>query len=104
MRAHEAGALHAEGGHHGPSWLSTPPDVNALVPALWARSVRRSDAGALTVAGVDVWDLAGEFGTPAYVIDEDDFRSRARQFKQDFDEVFQDLCGGADVYLSLIHI
>jgi len=100
MRAHEAGALHAEGGHHGPSWLSTPPDVNALVPALWARSVRRSDAGALTVAGVDVRDLAGEFGTPAYVIDEDDFRSRAREFKQDFDEVFQDLCGGADVYYA----
>ena len=100
MRAHEAGALHAEGGHHGPSWLSTPPDVNALVPALWARSVRRSDVGALTVAGVDVRDLAGEFGTPAYVIDEDDFRSRAREFKQDFDEVFQHLCGGADVYYA----
>jgi diaminopimelate decarboxylase len=100
MRAHEAGALHAEGGHHGPSWLSTPPDVNALVPALWARSVRRSEAGALTVAGCDVRDLAGEFGTPAYVIDEDDFRSRAREFKQDFDEVFQHLCGGADVYYA----
>jgi len=100
MRAHEAGALHAEGGHHGPSWLSTPPDVNALVPALWARSVRRSAAGALTVAGVDVRDLASEFGTPAYVIDEDDFRSRAREFKQTFDEVFQHLCGGADVYYA----
>ena len=100
MRAHEAGALHAEGGHHGPSWLSAPQDVNALVPALWARSVRRSDAGALTVAGLDVRDLASEFGTPAYVIDEDDFRSRAREFKQAFDEVFQDLCGGADVYYA----
>jgi diaminopimelate decarboxylase len=103
MRAHEAGAMHGEGdqrGHGGPSWLSPPQDVNALVPALWARSVRRSDAGALTVAGLDVRDLASEFGTPAYVIDEDDFRSRAREFKQVFDEVFQDLCGGADVYYA----
>jgi diaminopimelate decarboxylase len=71
-----------------------------LVPALWARSVRRSEAGALTVAGLDVRDLASEFGTPAYVIDEDDFRSRAREFKQAFAEVFQDLCGGADVYYA----
>ncbi len=100
MRAHEAGALHAEGGQHGPSWLSPPRDVNALVPALWARSVRRSQSGALTVAGLDVRDLAQEFGTPAYVIDEDDFRFRARQFKAAFAEVFRDLCGGADVYYA----
>jgi diaminopimelate decarboxylase len=100
MRAHEAGALHAEGGHHGPSWLSAPRDVNALVPALWAGSVRRSDSGALTVSGLDVRDLASRFGTPAYVIDEDDFRARAREFSRAFDEVFQDLCGGADVYYA----
>jgi diaminopimelate decarboxylase len=100
MRAHEAGALHAEGGHHGPSWLSPPQDVNALVPALWARSVRRCDTGALTVAGLDVRVLAKQFGTPAYVIDEDDFRSRAREFKAAFAEVFGDLCGGADVYYA----
>jgi diaminopimelate decarboxylase len=100
MRAHEAGALHAEGGNHGPSWLSSPRDVNALVPALWARSVRRCEAGSLTVGGLDVRDLAGQFGTPAYVIDEDDFRARAQEFRQAFGEVFQDLCGGADVYYA----
>src|SRR5665647_873761 len=100
MPAHEAGALHAEGGHRGPSWLRAPEDVNALVTSLWARSVRRGDAGALTVGGLDVREVAEEYGTPAYVIDEDDFRSRAREFKQAFDEVFQDLCGGVDVYYA----
>jgi len=102
MRAHEAGALHAAGGpgQRGPSWLRPPQDVNALVPALWARSVRRGPAGALTVAGLDVREIAGEFGTPAYVIDEDDFRARAGEFKVAFDEVFRDLCGGADVYYA----
>ena len=100
MRSHEAGALHAEGGHRGPSWLRPPQDVNALVPALWARSVHRGDGGELTVDGLDVREIAGEFGTPAYVIDEDDFRSRASDFKEAFDEVFQDLCGGADVYYA----
>ncbi|MEP7035416.1 MAG: diaminopimelate decarboxylase, partial [Actinomycetota bacterium] len=43
---------------------------------------------------------ASEFGTPAYVIDEDDFRSRAREFKQAFGDAFQDLCDGADVYYA----
>ena len=100
MPAHEAGALHAEGGHRGPAWLRAPEDVNALVPSLWARSVRRGDAGALTVGGLDVREVASEFGTPAYVIDEDDFRSRAREFKEAFAEAFQDLCGGADVYYA----
>ncbi len=100
MPAHEAGALHAEGGHRGPSWLRPPEDVNALVPSLWARSVRRGDGGALTIGGLDVREVASEFGTPAYVIDEDDFRSRAREFKEAFGEAFQDLCGGAEVYYA----
>jgi len=102
MRAHEAGALHAEGsGHSGPSWLSAPRDVNDLVPALWARSVRRCDEGALTVAGLDVREIANQFGTPAYVVDEADFRARAREFKGAFGAVFADLCGGpADVYYA----
>jgi diaminopimelate decarboxylase len=54
----------------------------------------------LTVGGLDVREVAREFGTPAYVVDEDDFRSRAREFQQAFDEVFRDLCGGADVYYA----
>ena len=99
VRAHEAGALHAEGSS-GPSWLRPPQDVNALVRPLWAAHVDRRDDGALSVAGVDVRELARQFGTPAYVLDEDDFRGRARGFKQAFDEAFADLCGGADVYYA----
>jgi diaminopimelate decarboxylase len=99
VRAHEAGALHAEGSS-GPSWLRPPQDVNALVRPLWSANVDRRDDGALSVAGVDVRELARQFGTPAYVLDEDDFRARARRFKQAFDEVFADLCGGVDVYYA----
>ncbi|HET6666756.1 MAG TPA: diaminopimelate decarboxylase [Intrasporangium sp.] len=99
MRAHEAGALHAEG-YGGPTWLEPPGDVSALVPSLWASSVGRSANGVLTVGGVSVVDLAREFGTPAYVLDEDDFRSRAREFRQTYAEVFDDLCGGADVFYA----
>ena len=99
MRAHEAGALHADGYGH-PSWLRVPADVNALVPSLWAGSVGRGGDGVLTVAGISVLDLAREFGTPAYVIDEDDFRTRAGAFRDTYAEVFDDLCGGADVYYA----
>ena len=99
MHAHEAGALHAEG-YRGPSWLRTPVDVNALVPSLWATSVGRGGDGVLTVGGVSVTELAREFGTPAYVIDEDDFRSRAREFKQTYAAVFDGLSGGADVFYA----
>jgi diaminopimelate decarboxylase len=84
VRAHEAGALHAEVGHRGPAWLRTPENVNALLPQLWPRTVTRADSGALTVGGKDVRDLAQEFGTPVYVLDEVDFRARCREFAESF--------------------
>src|SRR5919202_977488 len=84
MRAHEAGALHADIGARGPAWLRTPEDVNALVPHLWPRTVTRGPAGALTVGGLDVRELAREFGTPAYILDEADLRARCRQFRAAF--------------------
>ena len=92
MRAHEAGALHGDIGWRESSSLRTPEDVNALVPALWPRTVTRAGGGALTVGGVDVHDLAATHGTPAYVFDEADFRARCRRFKDAF--------GVADVYYA----
>ncbi|MFG2164155.1 diaminopimelate decarboxylase [Micromonospora chersina] len=92
MRAHEAGALHGDIGNRGPAWLRTPVDVNDLVPQLWPRNVARGAGGALAVAGLDVRDLAAEFGTPVYVLDEDDLRSRCREFRTAFPD--------ADVYYA----
>ncbi|MBM7079055.1 diaminopimelate decarboxylase [Micromonospora humida] len=87
MRAHEAGAMHGDIGDRGPGWLRPPADVNALVPQLWPRQVERGAGGALTVAGLDVRELAAGYGTPAYVLDEDDLRSRARDFRDAFPDV-----------------
>src|SRR5258706_12063157 len=92
MRAHEAGALHADLGYSGPSWLRHPRDVNALVPTLWPKTVRRTQKGALEVGGKNVVELAKEHGTPAYIFDEADFRARCRAFKTAF--------GGAEVYYA----
>jgi diaminopimelate decarboxylase len=100
VRAHEAGALHAEG-YGAPGWLKPPDDVNALVPSLWSRTVRRGGScGRLTVGDVAVDTIAAEHGTPAYVVDELDFRSRAAEFRRAFDDAFAHLCGGADVYYA----
>lgn len=100
MRSHEAGVLHAPGYGGPPIYLPTPTDVMEFMPQLWARNVRRREDGVLEVAGVDVLTLAREFGTAAYVLDEDDFRQRARAFREEYAKAFEDVCGGADVYYA----
>jgi diaminopimelate decarboxylase len=84
MRAHEAGALHADISARGPAWLREPPDPNALNRLLWSASAHKNGHGALVVGGVDLRDLAREHGTPAYVLDEEDLRARARAFRDAF--------------------
>ncbi len=91
MHAHEAGWAHAESGR-GPSWLGAPEDVNALVPLLWSATAVKNAEGALEIGGVDLRRLVAEHGSPAYVLDEQDFRGRARAFRDAFD--------GYDVYYA----
>ena len=91
-RAHEAGWAHGDGFSRGPAWLRPPEDVNDLVPLLWSSTARKTDDGALEVGGVDLRDLVAEHGSPAYVLDEADFRSRARAFREAF--------AGYDVYYA----
>src|SRR5664279_1473332 len=54
-----------------------------LDPTVWPRTAGRV-GGVLAIGGVDVRDLALEYGTPAYVLDEDDFRERCRQWRVAF--------------------
>ncbi|MFD0556146.1 diaminopimelate decarboxylase [Stackebrandtia endophytica] len=87
MRSHEAGVLHGDYGH-SPSWLRPPTDVNDLLPQLWAQTVQRGDDGRLTIGGVSVEQLAQEYGTPAYLLDEADFKHRLAEFRDAFAAVF----------------
>jgi diaminopimelate decarboxylase len=66
--------------------------VSDLEPAVWPTNAARSPEGVLTIAGVDVRDLAADFGTPAYLLDEDDFRGRCRAWRAAFAD--------ADVYYA----
>jgi diaminopimelate decarboxylase len=89
---HVAGSIHADSSARAPSWLRMPSDVNALLPSLWSSGVRKDENGVLTIAGLSVIDIARQVGTPVYVVDEADLRTRARAFAQAFE--------GWDVYYA----
>ncbi|CAM4010242.1 diaminopimelate decarboxylase [Helcobacillus massiliensis] len=98
MRAHEAGALH--GNDAAPTWLPYPADVNALIPGLFSQQTRRGDDGALEIGGVSAHAILQQVGSPAFVIDEEDFRARARAFKDAFETAFAPLNGAHVSYAA----
>jgi diaminopimelate decarboxylase len=53
-----------------------PPPLARLLPA----GTRVNERGHLEIGGCDTIELAAEFGTPAYVVAEDDLRLRARSY------------------------
>ena len=86
MIAHPAGPRHAEEVHPAaaPPKPQTPQELLRLASNVWPRNVARADDGEVRVAGIRVSDLASEFGTPLFVIDEDDFRARCRAMTDAF--------------------
>lgn len=56
-----------------------------------------NEKGHLTLSGVDTVELAAQYGTPLYVLDENDIRNNCRQFKNAFDKYFE---GNARVYYA----
>jgi diaminopimelate decarboxylase len=81
--AHPSGWAHADGALRGPHWLREPADPNALVDHLWSQTAVKAD-GVLSVGGVPLPELVREHGSPAYVLDEADFRARAGAFRDAF--------------------
>jgi diaminopimelate decarboxylase len=49
--------------------------------AIWPLSSSVDEKGRLRIGGVAATELAAEFGTPAYVVDEEDFRARIRGYR-----------------------
>ncbi|MGH4033794.1 diaminopimelate decarboxylase [Actinomycetota bacterium Odt1-20B] len=81
--AHPAGPRHADVLPEG-HYTAPPADLNVLDPKVWSRTVTRGADGAVSVGGIEVTRLAEEFGTPAYFLDEDDFRTRCRSWRDAF--------------------
>lgn len=95
MNVHPAGPRHAEDTRPA----SSPPrpqsaeELLRLAPNVWPRNTVRDEDGIASVAGVKLTDLAQQYGTPLFVIDEDDFRSRCQETAVAFG-------GGANVHYA----
>ena len=58
---------------------------------MWSSSV--TTGAELSIAGISARDLAKEFGTPTFFIDEADFRARALAWNEALKEAFGDKAG-----------
>ena len=67
-----------------PDRPNTAADALRLAPNVWPRNAVRDDDGVVSIAGVPVTEIAAEFGTPVFVVDEDDFRSRCHNIATSF--------------------
>ncbi len=82
-----------------PGWLALPADANQLADGLWPSSATRVN-GELVVGGVSASALAAEFGTPLYVIDETDARTRALELRTAFETEFSRIGTTARIYYA----
>src|SRR6478672_5371176 len=56
-------------------------------PAIWPLTTTVDDLGRLCVGDVSLTDIADEFRTPTYVLDETDFRRRLQRYRAELPEV-----------------
>jgi diaminopimelate decarboxylase len=83
-----------------PEWLAPPADANALVPSVWPASAGRAESGALRVGGVTASALHAAYGTPLYVVDEQEARDRAERIRDAFSTAFAPLAVRSTVYYA----
>jgi diaminopimelate decarboxylase len=87
--AHPAGPRHADVYPHADASGFPPASAEALdmlFPKVWPRNTFRGADGVVRIAGVDVRELAEQHGTPLFVVDEADFKSRCADYAEAFDD------------------
>lgn len=83
-----------------PATLRVPKDINDFPASIWPRDARRQATGDLELAGVAVSELTSQFGTPLYVIDEDEFRRRASEVREALESAAKSIGTTAKVYYA----
>ncbi|HEY4152068.1 MAG TPA: diaminopimelate decarboxylase [Pseudolysinimonas sp.] len=83
-----------------PAWLRHPDDANELAASVWPRNAARASDGVITLAGMPASELVARYGTPVYVIDEDDARERAADIQTAFEAAFAGVGTTAKVYYA----
>ena len=86
MNVHPAGPRHAEETRSAgsPPRPQSAEELLWLAPNVWPRNVSRDQSGVVGIARVPLTYLAHQYGTPLFVIDEDDFRDRCREMATAF--------------------
>jgi diaminopimelate decarboxylase len=83
-----------------PSWLSLPSDLNAIDQRIWPRTAKRNQHGELTIGGVAVSDLVRQYGSPLYVVDQEDFEARLLSTKRAFSDAASKIGTSAKLYYA----
>lgn len=73
--------------------VTTGPRPDALASDIFPDTAEATPGGHLAIGGVDLVELAAEFGTPLYVYDEASIRSRARAYRRALERSY----GGASL-------
>ncbi|TWP36489.1 diaminopimelate decarboxylase [Leekyejoonella antrihumi] len=79
--------------------MSAREDLHAI-RSIFPSHASWDPGGAMALAGLPLADVAARWGTPAYLLDEDDIRARARAFRQEFGRAFRAIGADADVYYA----
>lgn len=66
-----------------PDWLTVPGDLNALDEKIWPKNCCRV-GGVIHMGGIGLDQVAKKLSTPIYLLDEDDFLTRAKAFRDAF--------------------
>ncbi|MFC5719144.1 diaminopimelate decarboxylase [Streptomyces gamaensis] len=81
------------------------PDLPGSAPAavVWPASAQALPGGDLAVGGVPLTELADRFGTPCYVVDEDEVRARARAWRAALPDAEVAYAGKAFLCRAMVH-
>ena len=83
-----------------PEWLDTPASLSHLDPRIWPRTAKRNERGELLVGGQTASDLVSQFGSPLYVVDQEDFESRLMSTRRAFSDAAQKIGTTAKCYYA----
>ena len=64
-------------------------EADPLEFPVWPQNAQRNSSGAMAIAGVDIRNLVEQHGTPLFVFDEQDVRTRAREYASAYSDAQQ---------------
>lgn len=83
-----------------PKWLELPTDLSALDARIWPRTATRNSRGEISVGELAASDLVRQFGSPLYVVDQEDFESRLMMAQRAFTDAAQKIGTTAKTYYA----